>query len=213
MKRGFTLIEMLVVIGIITILIGASIAGYSKMTKTAEQARVQELVANVATGLSAYYQQEGIWPKRLVNGDGRLDDKQALVLAKLNCLSLSTDASNPKNATKLIGLDQFGIVTPWATAAIKRAGKDASLETKVANTSATVKDHILYYAIDIDGNGVIEGDEFKVKLEGVERVRATAAVWCIGKTGGKKGKPWSYAEGRRKGDAYSWAYGQTLEAK
>ena len=59
---------MLVVIGIIAILIGASIGGYSSMTKSAERAKAQELVSNVATALTAMFQEEGVWPKRLING-------------------------------------------------------------------------------------------------------------------------------------------------
>ena len=51
MKKGFTLIEMLVVIGIIAVLVGASIGGFSAMTRTAERAKCQELVSNVATVL------------------------------------------------------------------------------------------------------------------------------------------------------------------
>ena len=51
-KSGCTLVEMLVVIGIIAVLVGASIGGFSAMTKTAEKAKCQELVSNVATALT-----------------------------------------------------------------------------------------------------------------------------------------------------------------
>ena len=64
-NRGFTLIEMLVVIGIIAILVGTSIAGFSGITKSAEKAKGQELVANAATALTALFQEEGCWPKKL----------------------------------------------------------------------------------------------------------------------------------------------------
>ena len=56
-RAGFTLIEMLVVIGIITVLIGASLGGYTAMTRSAERAKCQELVANTATALTALFQQ------------------------------------------------------------------------------------------------------------------------------------------------------------
>ena len=59
-RNAFTLVEMLVVIGIIAILTGASIGAFSKMTKTAERAKCQELVSNTATALTALYQQTGI---------------------------------------------------------------------------------------------------------------------------------------------------------
>lgn len=210
MKKGFTLIEMLVVIGIIMILMGASVAGYSKMTKSAERAKTQELVSNVATALTALFQEEGVWPKRLREQgktDGQLDKDNALVLAKHKVFTLSTDnPNNPKYATKLLGLDQFGIVTPWAMSAIKRAGNGASEGTIVGGGSVTVRNHILHFALDLDGDGVIEGAN--VGGESVD-IRATAAVWCIGKSGGNKGDPWPYSKGRRKDDVYSWTYGQT----
>ena len=115
---AFTLVEMLVVIGIIAILMGASLAGYSKMTKSAERAKCQELVANVSTALTALYQKEGAWPKRLASRaaskDGELDENAAIPLATGGYFSLS------HSGTKLIGADRFGILTPWAAAVVKR---------------------------------------------------------------------------------------------
>ena len=52
MKKGFTLIEMLVVIGIIAALIAAAIGSYSGVTRAAEKAKCRELVAQVATALT-----------------------------------------------------------------------------------------------------------------------------------------------------------------
>ena len=51
-KSGFTLVEMLVVIGIIAILAAASMVGYSKVVKSARRAKNQELVSNAATALA-----------------------------------------------------------------------------------------------------------------------------------------------------------------
>ena len=59
MKRGFTLIEMLVVIGIIAVLAGASIGVFAKASKKAQLAKGRELVSNVATALATIYQQSG----------------------------------------------------------------------------------------------------------------------------------------------------------
>ena len=208
MRKAFTLVEMLVVIGIIGILIGASIGGYAHVTKSAEKTKAKELVANTATALAALFQAEGSWPQRLINGGGRLDARAALALAKGKYMSLSTTGSGKSLA--LSGLDRFGVVTPWAMAALKRAGSSGDLSTRVPGTKTTVQDHILYYALDLDGNGVIEGSEI-TGISGVERIRATAAVWCIGKDGGNNGKPWEYERGLKKGDIYSWSYGQTRQ--
>ena len=208
-KPAFTLVEMLVVIGIIAVLIGASVAGFSKMTKSAEKAKCQELVSNVATALTAMFQQEGVWPKRLAaqgKTDGKLDAQTAyaLVAGQTAYFSLT------KKGNQLAGNDRFGIVTPWAAAAIKRAGASASLGTAVG--SMTVDDHILHYALDLDGDGKILGAS--VGGQAVD-IRATAAVWC----GGKDGviSPYPYAGGGKGGgkcdDVWSWTPRQTKDVQ
>lgn len=215
MRRGFTLVEMLVVIGIIAVLIGASIGGYSAMTKTAEKAKCQELVSNAATALTQLYQQEGNWPKRLaLNGgaDGKLDADAAIPLAKGKYFSLTTTGSG--KSLKLAGLDKFGIVTPWATAIIKRKGTSAQIGDRV-NGVSTVEDHILHYALDLDGDGIIKGANVGGKAIDV---RATAIVWCCGKDGVMSPYPYGGGgdAGANKGksggktdDVYSWTPGQT----
>lgn len=211
LRRAFTLIEMLVVIGIIAILIGASIGGFSRMTKSADRAKTQELVSNAATALTALFQTEGNWPKRLASGgaDGQLDKDAALILARGKYFSLSTDKpDNPKAATKLTGVDKFGIITPWAAAIVKRKGTSAT-ESSPVSGAVTIKDHILHYALDLEGRGVVSAN---VGGETV-KIRATAAVWCIGRSGGDGGKPWPYSVGRKKDDVYSWTFGQTQDAQ
>lgn len=197
-RDGFTLIEMLVVIGIIVVLMGASIAGYSKMTKTADRAKAQELVANVATALTAYFQKEGSWPKRFISaktdasGAKMLTDKAAYPLAKGKYLSLTT-ANNA-----LAGQDQYGVLTHWGTAIMKRKGSDAKLED--------VENHILRFEIDDDGDGIIRN--VPVGSDKID-VRATAVVWCCN----KEGKILDYHVGYRTDGIYSWTYGQTQSVK
>jgi len=207
-RRAFTLIEMLVVVGIIAILIGASLASFNKMMKSAEKAKVQELVNNVATALGALYEADGVWPKKIRETgatNGRLDKDVALVLSKRGYFPLSMD----KGRTKLVGKDRFGILTPWASKIVDRKGEKAS-EGDVVNASSTIEDHILYFAVDLDGNGIIEGAN--VGGESVD-IRATAAVWCVGKSGGKDHRPWPYKDGLKKDDVYSWTKGQTQAVK
>ena len=201
MKNGFTLIEMLVVIGIIAVLMGAGVGTYSGIVKAAEKKRCQELVADTATALTALYQKNGAWPKALRRGnatDIELDQDAALPLAKAGYMSLSM------NDGKLSGYDRFGIVSPWATAHIKKRGVAASLSDKVGGGS--LQDHILHCALDLDGDGIIEGA--MVGGEAVN-IRATAAVWCCGKDGVIE----RYSAGLKKDDAYSWSQGQTQGVK
>ena len=174
-KPAFTLIEMLVVIGIIAVLIAGSLGGYSAMTKSAERTKAQELVHNVTTALTVMYQKEGAWPKRLVTGmtAGVLDETVAYPLAKGGYLSLNRD----DDAKRLIGFDRFGVVTPWAAQAIKKAGTGGGTGLMVSGGSS-VAQHILRYAIDTDGDGITVIDN----LGGI-KVRATACVWCCDREG------------------------------
>lgn len=203
MKKGFTLIEILVVIGIIGLLIGVSIGAFSRMTANAERTRCQELVANVATAMTAYFNDNGCWPKAILNNggtkDAEFDEHAAYPLAKGKYMTLTTDNE------KLSGYDKFGIVTPWATAVIKRRGSSASLSDRV-QSGGTIRDHRLHYAVDADGDGIIEGAS--VGGESTD-IRATVAVWCCGKDGKIEG----YTRGLKKDDIYSWTYGQTQKVK
>jgi len=198
-KAGFTLIEMLVVIGIIAVLIGASIVGYTKMTQTADKTKAQELVDNVATALTALYQKDGNWPKRLALGggsDGVLDENTTLPLAKAGYFSLTTVGTGKD--MKLAGNDRFGLVTPWASLILKRKGKEATVSDLVSGKT----DLRLHYALDLDGDGIIKG----ASVGGVSvDIRATAAVWCAGKDGIIA----PYSTGGRADDVYSWTPGQT----
>ncbi len=201
MRKGFTLVEMLVVLGIVAVLVAAGLGAYSGATKSAEKKRCQELVSNTATALTALFQKNGSWPKALrTNGstDGYLDQDAALPLAKGGYMSITMENG------KLAGSDRFGIVTPWAVAFIKRHGTSASLGNKVGQ--GTIQDHILHYALDLDGDGIIEGAS--VGGESVD-IRATAAVWSCG----KDGKLEPYSRGLKKDDVYSWSYGQTQGVK
>ncbi len=205
MKKGFTLIEMLLVIGIIALLVGASIGGYSAITKAAERTRAQELVLNVATALSLMYQQNGMWPKKIAavgESGGKLDADRAVLMQSYFSLNVSEDDEGNE---KLVGLDRFGIVSPWATAVLKKSGKSASLSTVVSSGkdgTHTIEDHLLWFAVDGDGDGIIKGAN--VGGESVN-VRATAIVWCAG----KDGKMESYTKGLKADDVYSWPVGQT----
>ena len=199
-ERGFTLVEMLVVIGIIAVLTAASVVGYSRVTATAEKAKCNELVKNVHTALvQVYNENDGAWPRALINGQTSMLLDQSAARPLANYLGLRTDG-----AGNLTGYDKFGIVTPWAQKTIKSGGNSVSLGTKVT-TGGTIQDHILHYAIDTEGEGRITG----AQVGGMTlNVRETAMVWC----GGKDGKIESdYSRGLRKDDVYSWRPGDIVE--
>jgi len=61
-KSGFTLIELLVVIAIIGILAAVALPLYRGHTVMAKLAEVENAMATVASGATAYYQDQNSWP-------------------------------------------------------------------------------------------------------------------------------------------------------
>ena len=177
-RKGFTLIEMLVVMGIISILAGALLMGYGKVTRTAQRARAQETVSNVATALNIILQQNGSWPATLIkyHGSDEGGEKGCVVeVAKVFGAQKLLGVSIGNN-DKPVGSDRCGIVDPWAVAVLKK-NATASFNTRVPD-GGTVRDHTIYYAIDTDYDGITEAKVSGKKV----KVRANAIAW--GKGGG-----------------------------
>ena len=214
-QAGFTMIEMLVVIGIIAVLSGALFVGVDRVRKTAQRSKAQEIVSNTATALGIIFQNEMNWPKILVNNNnGQLDARTSHVFVRHNLLGLSYDTTsyipnNPDRRTiKLSGVDRCGIVDPWAAAVLKRVvstteGDGLSLPV---STGKTVKDHVLWYAVDTDGDGVTE---VNMAGGGSVKVRAPACMWCAGADGelGTYGQRSKAAAD----DVYSWTRAQEVK--
>ena len=76
-NKGFTLIEILVVIGIIAVLSGALMMGFGRVTRSAQRAKATELVSQAAQALVIMRQKNNNrWPSEIigyggVDGDGK----------------------------------------------------------------------------------------------------------------------------------------------
>ena len=194
---------MLVVMGILAILIGASIAGFSHATDKARSSLCQELVHNVATALEKVLQDEDGWPQRILqgaSGEGKMTDEVGGELARRKVLSLTyRETTNDKDEKvyKLVGLDQCGVVSPSARDVIKRlaAKGSVSLSARVPS-GGKIDDHILRYAVDDDLDGIVNVNS----QGGGVAVRASVAVWCCGKDGkfGTRDDIKSWSKGQEK---------------
>lgn len=205
MKKGFTLVEMLVVIGIIAILAGASMIGYSKVVRSAQKTKNREIVSNAATALTQILtRNNGTWPELLLErangGKGRLDKDTSAVFITFNMMGLSYDQKSASGTAQrqLIGKDRCGIVDVDAEKVLKRSAS-ATEGTKVPS-GGTVQDHILYFAIDEDGDGFTEAE---VEGGGKLTIRATAVVWAAGPDGKV-----DYGTMAHNDDVYSWTPSQ-----
>ena len=202
MKRGFTLVEMLVVIGIIAILIGAGMTAFSSATRKAQQARAREVVSNVATALEAVYQREGVFPRRVLAegaSDGEMTPEVAYELAKRKAMTLTYDT----NTKKTTASDRCGILTPWAQEVVRRKGNSGVSDGTKVPSGGTIKDHRVHFAVDTEGRGyvnaIVGGESVKV--------RGSAIAWCCG----KDGKEYKYSEGLRHDCSYSWNRQQVVK--
>lgn len=191
MRKGFSLVEMLVVIGILAILIGMGMNTFSGATRKAQQARAQALVSDVATALESILIKEGSFPGKILSAGEtghEMDENMAYELAKRKAMSLDYEG------TRTVGIDCCGVVSPWAQDVIKRK-KDANSGTAVPS-GGTVGSHRVRFAVDVDGDGYIN-----LPIVG-GRIRAVAAAWCCGRDGNDT---YSYSEGVRHGCSYSWS--------
>ena len=196
MKRGFTLVEMLVVIGIIAILIGAGMTAFSAATRKAQQARAREVVSNVATALEAIYQRDGVFPRRVLAegaSDGEMTPEVAYELAKRKAMTLTYDT----NTKKTTASDRCGILTPWGQEVVRRKGNSGVSDGTKVPSGGTIKDHRVHFAVDTEGRGYVNAS---VGGETV-RIRASAVAWCCG----RDGKEYKYSDGLRHDCSYSWS--------
>ncbi len=196
LRKGFTLVEIMVVIGILGILMGIFVFSFSPAPEKAEKAKCYDFVKQVETAIGAMLVRDGMWSKALYannNVDEGLNEKAAYSLAS----SLGLKTSNGQ----LSGHNRFGVVTPWAEAAIKKYGMSCSLSSAVTS-GGTIRDHRLRYALDADEDGIVEAT---VGGEAV-RIRASVAVWCCG----ADGRIEPYTKGVRSDDVHSWTREQTV---
>lgn len=208
-QQGFTLVEMLVVMGIIAVLIGSLVAGFSRMTRTAQKAKAQEAVSNAATALASILTTEGRWPEAIAEqSDKQMDEAVAKALARRSLVSVTCKITYDKDGTKIYepqGVDKYGILDPWGAAVLKRnpgGGPGQSVPS-----GGTVSDHLLWFAVDKDGDGVVEA-----KVGGASvKVRASAIVWCAG-ANGVVGTYGGHSK-EESDNIYSWTRGQEEQKK
>ncbi len=187
LRGGFTLVEMLVVIGIIGLLAATLIASFSYVKIAAKQSQAHNLVMEVATAMSLYVQQERDWPEQWKDKEAvGMDQKVCWVLQDKKLFDVTTYTYQPKpNETRVNNLadanlnwqslDRFGLLDPWGRAALRK--NKTKNETDKVESGGTFADHRLQFRLDKNLDGMV--DSLDNAPPGVE-VRASVIVWSRG---------------------------------
>ncbi|MDA3923743.1 MAG: type II secretion system protein [Kiritimatiellae bacterium] len=176
-KKGFTLIEMLVIIGIIGILSGALITSMSHLKVTAKRARAQAAVSDAYTALNMFLQDPdvgGEWLPSMITAL-EMDEAVCKALAEAHKLDLSI-AEDSANSTSL---DRFGFLDEWGRAALKR-NPSITEATQKGFDGINIEDHRIQFRLDLNLDGYVDGSEGSPK--GL-KIRSNVLVWSRGPDG------------------------------
>lgn len=167
-RRGYTLVEMLVVIGIIGLLSITLLSSFSYLKTTAWQTHAQSQATQIATALSVHLQTKRSWPDELL-GKTEFDADACYALQKYKIADVTTwKANGDKNEDSP---DRYGLLDPWGAAIMRK---------NPLSSENDVKRHRLQYRLDINLDGVVDASEGAPKNV---PVRCSALVWTRGPDG------------------------------
>jgi prepilin-type N-terminal cleavage/methylation domain-containing protein len=142
-RKGFTLIELMIVIAIIIILAAIAIPNYLRMTERAKKARISSDMASLATGLEAYRTDWGLYPGGATAVP--VDTTNSILYIELGGIGTGA-TTNKAGATNIAG-EQGPIeyIKPATLSSIVDPFK------ATGGTAATFNDGHVYYMSDATG--------------------------------------------------------------
>jgi prepilin-type N-terminal cleavage/methylation domain-containing protein len=144
-RSGFTLVELLVVIGIIAILAGVIIAGVSSALRFAKRTKANTIAEQIATAVQNYYTEYGVYPTADAAAVGNWPNMMYALCGNLNPYT---------------GTAQTGTITSNTRAIAYLSPTRADIDNNAVlknpfGSSATTP--YFYLAIDTDYDGLIGG--------------------------------------------------------
>ncbi len=129
-EHGFTLVELLIVVIILTTLAAIVIPQFANSTDDAKLAALDTTLANMRSGLALYYQQHGAYPSRNADGAGGAANSSAAFLSQL---SRYTDASGNVSTSKTV-VFKYGPYLPKAAVPLEPMTSSIALKIETAGT-------------------------------------------------------------------------------
>ena len=195
-RSGFTLVELLVVMGIIAILVGVLLAGISSAIAFAKRTKANSTASQIATAVQNYYTEYGVYPTA---GNGGADDyysgtaagnwPQMIYTLCGNISPLTGTSSGGSSISTTANSRNIAYLSPTgsdidSTGAMKNPFASGSSKT----VATGVPGLYFFMAVDVDYSGVV-GDsgaaagqlmDFSGTTVGVlsHGVPGGVAVWC-----------------------------------
>jgi prepilin-type N-terminal cleavage/methylation domain-containing protein len=161
-RRGFTLIELMVVIAIIIILAAIAIPNYLTMTQRAKKSRIASDMATLATGLETFKTDWGKYPIASTTYEA-VDVSTTVVYTELSGNGTGTPVYNKADATNAVG-EKNGGAKPFIE--YIKAGTMNSMTDPLnagPGSATTFNDGHIYYKSDATGDtwklGAYTGDK------------------------------------------------------
>ena len=101
--RGFTLVELLIVVIILAILAAVAIPQFAASTDDARNAALDTTLANMRASLDLYYQQHGEYPSANGDGTNAANSNAAFLTQLTQYTDTDGDVATTKDATHLYG--------------------------------------------------------------------------------------------------------------
>lgn len=189
-KRGFTLVELLIVIGIIGLLSTVMIVSFGKIRKVAMRNEAQKLVDQAKVSFEAVLLAKQSWPIALINNmQHGMNRDVCWYLQSNHFMDLTTKEKSRQTGAwdwSESSLDRFGLLDPWGRNALKiNTGAQNDTDELGNGNTSTFKDHVLQYRLDMNGDGFVDASDCRgctMPVDGM-RIRASVIVWSRGANG------------------------------
>lgn len=178
-RKGFTLLELIAVIAIISIILASLVAGYARVQRAAMNSTAQQLALQIASAWSVYLLENRTWPTGAEGWTSGMDANPCRLLgggfepttdrAAKRYMDVDYPGMENVQTEKSITV-RYGLQDPWG----ERLAKQGRLRDGA--------EHRMMFALDLNYDGVIDSDDCGEIPSGVE-IRATACAWSWGEKG------------------------------